>query len=496
LFVRDDHSSLSGGGAAPLPRTLPALTAASPLMAVRRRLAGIDFAPDLGARIGSAEWFRGAATCVGLCALTWLLAPGLETKVYAAVPAPLADADLDAARALAIAPLARGAATGRRIAATRLVTPLSDTPERPVMHLDDVKLASGTSLLSVLQRSGVGEGDASQVGALVTRAMALDEIQPGTLLDLTLGRRPAKAQPRPLENLSFRARFDLKLEVARTGGALSLRQVPIAIDHTPLRIQGTVGSSLYRSARAAGAPAKAVEAYIKTLASRMPVSRLGADCRFDIILGQARAATGEVQLGKLMFAGVSGCSSRLQLAPWESDGKTEWFDGSGRGNRSGMMGMPVNGRFSSAFGMRRHPILGYVRMHRGIDIAAPYGSPVYAAVDGVVQVAGRSAGYGNLVKLAHDGGFGTGYGHLSRIYVRPGQRVRKGQQIGAVGNTGLSTGPHLHYELYRGGAAVNPRSVSFSSVRQLDRGDMGAFQARLRQLLATPVGHGAVKDED
>ncbi|RYG38873.1 MAG: M23 family metallopeptidase, partial [Burkholderiales bacterium] len=296
--------------------------------------------------------------------------------------------------------------------------------------------------------------------------------------------------------LALRARFDLKLEVARSGGGLSLKEIPIAIDRTPLRIQGTIGSSLYRSARAAGAPAKAVEAYIKTLASRVPVSRLGSGCKFDIIIGQARAETGEVQLGNLMFAGVTGCANNVQMLPYESGGKVEWYDGSGKGSTTGTMGMPANGRFSSGFGMRRHPILGYTRMHKGVDIAAAWGSPVYAAADGVVQIAGRSAGYGNLIKLSHGGGNGSGYGHLSRIYVRPGQAVRKGQQIGAVGNTGMSTGPHLHYEWYRNGVAVNPRSIAFSSTKQLTGGDLGQFRAKLGAMLAVPVGHGLTKDDD
>ena len=209
-----------------------------------------------------------------------------------------------------------------------------------------------------------------------------------------------------------------------------------------------------------------------------------------------RAATGETRIGNLMFAGVSGCANNVQMLPWETSGKTEWFDGAGKGSTTGTMGMPANGRFSSGFGMRRHPILGYTRMHKGVDIAAAWGSPVYAAADGTVQIAGRSSGYGNLIKISHGGGNGSGYGHLSRIYVRPGQMVRKGQQIGAVGNTGMSTGPHLHYELYRNGAAVNPRSVAFASVKQLSGGDLGAFRAQLGRLLSVPIGHGAVKDAE
>lgn len=496
LFLRNDHGlELGGGGVA--TRTFASVPGTALSTRLKRRiLPNLDLAPDLGARIGSLTWYRGVATCVGLCALTFVMAPGFETPIYGTVAPALTGAEWDAARAQAIAPLGKGGTTGYRVAATRLVSPLTDTPERPIISLDGVKLASGDALLSVLRRSGVGASDAEQVGALVTRAVAFNEIQPGTTLDLTLGRRTDKSQPRPLQNMAFRARFDLKLEVARSASGLALKQIPIAIDHTPLRVQGAIGSSLYRSARAAGAPAKAVESFIRTLATRVPVSRLDSDCKFDIIVKQARAATGEVQLGNLLYAGVSGCDSKVQLMPWESNGKTEWFDGLGKGNKTGMMAMPAAGRISSSFGMRRHPLLGYTRMHKGIDIAAPWGAPVYAATDGVVQFAGRSAGYGNFIKLNHGGAFGTGYGHLSRILVRGRQAVRKGQLIGAVGSTGMSTGPHLHYELYRNGGAVNPRSVAFTSMRQLTGSDLGAFRSKLHQLLSVPVGRGATKDED
>lgn len=494
LYLREDLSTGEGGGGT--SRALVLVPKATTLIdRLFARFGDLDLAPDLGARIGTLTWYRGAATCVGLCAFTLLLAPGFENPIYGTIPPPLSGAEWDAARAQAIKPLGQGSASGYHLAATNLVAPLTDTPERPIITLD-TKLSSGTALLAQLQRSGVGKTDASQVGALVTKAMALNEIQPGTMLDLTLGRRTDKSQPRPLEKLAFRAKFDLKLEVARNGGALALKQIPIAIDRTPLRIQGLVGSSLYRSARAAGAPAKAVEAYLRTVASRVSVSKIGSGCKFDIIVGQARAATGEVQMGSLMYAGVTGCANKVQLLPWESDGKTEWFDGAGRGNKTGMMAMPINGRFSSAFGMRRHPILGYTRMHKGIDIAAPWGSPVYAAADGTVQFAGRSAGYGNLIRLGHDGGFGTGYGHLSRIVVRPGQHVRKGQLIAASGNSGLSTGPHLHFETTRNGVAVNPRGVSFTTMRQLTGSALGAFRDKLSNLLAVPVGHGVVREEE
>lgn len=481
LFLRNDY-----------PATVHTASPAKPRLRV---LPDVDFAPDLGARIGSLTWYRGAATCIGLCALTWLLSPGFENPIYGYVPPAIDGANWEAAKAQAIAPLGKGGTTGYRMAATSLVAPLADTPERPIINVS-TKLASGDDLMGVLKRAGVGGGDAGQVVSLIGKALELGQIQSNTPVEMTLGRRIDKSQPRPLERLEFRANFGLKLEVGRNGNELALKQIPIAIDHTPLRIQGEVGASLYRSARAAGAPAKAVESYIKSLATRMPISRVGSDCKFDIIVEQQRAATGEVQLGNLMYAGLNQCGAKVQLLSWQTDGHTEWLDGSGRGQRVGMMTMPVNGHITSGYGMRFHPLLGFTRMHKGIDIGAPWGSPIFAATDGVVQFAGRNSGYGNFVKLSHAAGLATGYGHMSRIAVRPGQRVSKGQVIGYVGSTGLSTGPHVHYELYKNGVAINPNSMSFTVVHQLQGGDLSEFRARLSRLLAVPVGGGPRDDED
>lgn len=119
--------------------------------------------------------------------------------------------------------------------------------------------------------------------------------------------------------------------------------------------------------------------------------------------------------------------------------------------------MPVDGPLSDGFGWRADPFTGQREFHEGLDIVAPLGTPVRAAADGLVTGAGRMSGYGNAVHLTHGYGLATRYGHMSKVFVRPGQRVRKGDTIGAVGSTGRSTGPHLHFEVYRSGRPVNPR---------------------------------------
>ena len=172
----------------------------------------------------------------------------------------------------------------------------------------------------------------------------------------------------------------------------------------------------------------------------------------------------------------------------DSAGRGGWFDAHGQTERRAVSGLPVAGRITSSFGLRVHPLLGFTRMHKGLDIGAPYGAPIHAMTDGVVAFAGRTGGYGNFVKLAHGGGLASGYGHMSRIAVAAGTRVRQGQVIGYVGSTGMSTGPHLHWEVWRNGGAINPRSVAFASVAQLSGERLRAFKAQVARLLAVRVG--------
>ena len=477
----------AGGGAAalafeaaPRPRRFGSRAAAAPVR-------DFDLVVDLGSRIGSRTWFRGAFTCIFLCGVALWLAPGLD-PIPAASAAPLSDAQFAQARSLAISPLALGADTGRRMAPTDAVEPLLDTPERPTVELN-ATIGEGDGFVRALERAGVAQKEADQVAALVAAAVPLDQIKAGTAMAITLGRRPDRTVARPLTALSLRARFDLKLSVKRNGSKLALTRTPISVDNTPLRIQGFVGSSLYRSARAAGAPARAVEAYIRALASQTNIGGLAPDDRFDIILEHRRAATGEAETGRLLYAGLDrGSGKDLRLMQWEQGGRSEWYEASGVGRESGMLQRPVPGNVSSNFGLRLHPILGYTRMHKGVDFRAGYGTPILAATDGKVIRAGRAGGYGNQVRLAHSGGLVTSYSHMSRIVAQSGASVRQGQVIGYVGSTGLATGPHLHYELYRNGVPINPTSVKFVSRSQLSGGDLTAFRSKLKSLLAVKPG--------
>jgi murein DD-endopeptidase MepM/ murein hydrolase activator NlpD len=324
---------------------------------------------DLGSGIGSRDWARGLATCAALCAAAYALAPSIDAIPGASPPA-MGEAQHEEMRALSIAPLAYGADTGRRMAATDAVQPLTDTPERPSVNLV-ATLGRGDGFTRVLERAGVAGAEASAVARMVAGIVPVETIRPGTAMELTLGRRPNRQVARPLEALSLRARFDLRLSIKRIDGKLTIAETPILVDETPLRIQGLVGSSLYRSARAAGAPPKAVEAYIRAVAGQLNIGEVGGDDRFDIVLEHRRAETGESEFGKLLYAGLQRSNGRsLQLMQWQQDGRVQWFEASGVGKARGLLQRPVQGQVTSSFGIRRHPILGYTRMHRGMDFRA------------------------------------------------------------------------------------------------------------------------------
>lgn len=459
---------------------------------VAEYVAGLDLVPDLGANVGSLAWIRGLLTCTALCMAAIALFPEAR-PLPMSVPSRAAGDAWEETRAQTIAPMAWGSDTGKRMAATDAVVALANAPERPTLELT-ASLGQGDGFARVLERAGVGEGEAHRVASLVAGVTDLGAIKPGTQIKLTLGRRASRNVSRPLDFLAFRARLDLGLVLKREGAGLALQRMPIAVDRTPLRIQGQVGDSLYRSARAAGVPAKAVEAYIRAIASRLSLgSAVNADARFDLIVEHARAATGETEVGSLLYAGLYRGSRKTQLLQWNIGGHTEWYEASGVGqSRGGGFAQPVAyARVSSGFGMRFHPLLGYTRLHRGVDYAAPYGAPIRAVSDGYVALAGRAGGYGNQVRISHSSGLGTSYSHMSRIAVSPGTRVLQGQVIGYVGSTGLSTGPHLHFEVVRAGQVVNPRSVSFASTSLLSGNELAKFRARLSGLLDLPVNGGA-----
>ncbi len=232
-----------------------------------------------------------------------------------------------------------------------------------------------------------------------------------------------------------------------------------------VRAGGPIGENLIASGVKRGVPAKIMEDLVRMLKFAVDLQReLGPKDSFVVLYEQARLPSGAPgAVGALVYAGLVLKDRRLGV--WRftpKDGDTDYFTAQGRSVRTGLLRTPVDGaRISSNFGMRKHPILGYTRLHRGLDFAVPLGTPVYAAGDGIVEAAGLSPTLGWFIRLRHEGGYRTVYAHMQGLAkgIAKDARLKQGQVIGKSGTTGLSTGPHLHHEVWKGKEPIDPASL-------------------------------------
>ena len=251
-------------------------------------------------------------------------------------------------------------------------------------------------------------------------------------------------------------------------------------DTGPVRLTGIAGTNLNRALAEAGVSERIAQDYLRAVATRIRLADgVSVQDRFDLVVERGDASE------QLLYAGLDRVgASDVQLMRWVHDGRTGWMDAAGTEAQAAAMRMPVAGRVSSRFGMRQHPILQSRRFHRGVDLKATSGTPIRASADGRITFAGWSGGYGRQVRIGHGDGLATSYSHMSRIAAAPGSFVRRGEVIGYVGSSGLSTGAHLHYEVFKNGRPVNPSAVrSIGGGDALGKQERTAFNARLRQLL-------------
>lgn len=254
---------------------------------------------------------------------------------------------------------------------------------------------------------------------------------------------------------------------------------------------GEVDGGLFPAAVEAGLPPGLALSVVRLLGHQVDFQRdLQPGDRFAILFERFRDPDGGLLgHGRVLHVELELSGKRLAFWRHETRGGTDWFDENGHSIRRAFLRTPLDGaRISSRFGMRNHPILGFNRMHAGTDFAAPTGTPVYAAANGTVISARNEGAYGRIVRLRHANATETRYAHLSRFAqgVGPRRVVKQGDVIGYVGSTGLSTGPHLHYEVVVNGRAVDPARHVMQPVRLAGR-DLSGFQ-RARASLSQLAG--------
>ncbi len=296
------------------------------------------------------------------------------------------------------------------------------------------------------------------------------------LADDELNATPGTSEPiSRLLALSFSPSIEQDITVTRTtagGFHAQITQKELKVHRH--RAGGTVNSSLYLTAMQAGIPAEVVIDMIRMFSYKVDFQRdVHEGDSFEVYYDYYYTPEGQpAKYGEISFANMrlSGKDMGLYRYQPDSEEAPEYFDAKGESAKGLLMKTPVDGaRISSGFGSRFHPILGYTRMHKGVDFAVPTGTPVMSAGNGTVLFMGRASGYGNFVQISHGNGYATAYAHLSRFAagMRKGARVRQGQVFAYSGNTGASTGPHLHYEIRVNSGQVNPLTVKMAQGRTL-----------------------------
>jgi murein DD-endopeptidase MepM/ murein hydrolase activator NlpD len=347
----------------------------------------------------------------------------------------------------------------------------------------EIIVGSNDTLERIFRRLELSLADLASLRSMPELRAHLDRLRPGDLIRFSVKDNELFGLERPLSPSDT-----LKVERAAEGFATDLIVNPLEREVRTAR--GVITNSLFRAAEEAGLQDG-------TALQIAEIFAWDIDFVLDIQQGDAFAVTYESlsQDGEPVGDGdilavefVNGGQLHRAVRYSQPDGKADYFTPDGRSLRKAFLRAPVEfSRISSRFNLhRRHPVLNRIRAHRGVDYAAPIGTPVRAAGDGRVRFVGHQGGYGKVVELDHAGGVLTVYGHLSRFAkgVSRGDRVLQGEVIGYVGMTGLATGPHLHYEYRVRGVHMNPQTVPLPTAEPVPEALLADFRARTRPWLA------------
>ena len=385
----------------------------------------------------------------------------------------------------------RGVAEGPRDAPA--IQP-EDPLAHPALHPQRVvAVRRGDTLMDILLGLGLPRAEAHEAVSALASVYDVRGLRPGQEITFTFAPGlPGEGQP--LLGAWMSARADRDVGLARNErGRFVAHQHDKQLTLQPTRATAHVNSSLYDAGLAAGIPAQVMVDMIRAFSFDVDFQReIQPGDSFELFFDRFVDGDGKVaKTGEIRFASLVLSGRRLSLYRHaDRDGHADFFNEKGESVRKALLKTPIDGaRLTSGFGNRSHPILGYSAFHKGVDFGAPTGTPIQAAGDGVIEKKGWFGGYGNYVRLKHNSEFATAYAHMSRFApgIAEGSRVRQGQVIGYVGSTGMSTGPHLHYEILKRGAQVNPMGVKFPTGRRLEGVDLVNFRhakARIDQAYA------------
>ena len=381
----------------------------------------------------------------------------------------------------------QGLTTIEQIFAYGVADSLMEQPYWVGLETVTLELQEGENLSLLLARAGIPNNDRYAIAAVLEEHMDLRRLRTGKEFTMTIRH---DGLSRELNTLEVLPSVDTIVIVDRNAntGVYTARAIPNELTSQLSAGEGEITQSLFATAVQQGVPDAIILRAIQAYSFNVDFQRdIQPNDSFAILYEQDFFSDGTLaRNGAILHASLVLSGRNLELFRYEDgEGFVDYYNRDGESMRRFLMRTPIDGaRLSSRFGMRHHPVLGYSRMHRGVDFAAPSGTPIYAAGDGAIDFLGTNSGYGRYIRIRHNSRLSTAYAHMSRYGsgLSRGDRVEQGDIIGYVGTSGLSTGPHLHYEVLVNGAQTNPLDVDLPTGRNLEGAEFADFQEQMRQM--------------
>ena len=334
------------------------------------------------------------------------------------------------------------------------------------------------SIEKILKKFGVENNDIKSISTNLKRKK-LSNIYSGRELIIVLKKNDIDSNT--VVNLLFPISNTNSVEVRRTENEFIIRENILQLNKNEVVIKNEIKNNLYSSAVEVGIEPNIIVEFARVFGFEVDFQR---DIRkgdwFEIYYERFKDDNNKVRdTGKIIYASMFVNGEEINLYNFKYKNEEEYYDINGKSITKSLMKTPINGaRLSSSFGMRKHPILGYNKMHRGTDFAAPSGTPIMASGSGTVTRARWCGGGGNCVKIKHNSTYETIYAHMKAFAkgIKEGRKVKQGQIIGYVGSTGMSTGPHLHYEVIVNGKKVNSQRLKLPSGKILKGDEREKFE--------------------
>lgn len=344
--------------------------------------------------------------------------------------------------------------------------------------LTTLVLEKGENLFSLLAKENIPVSERINIADTLSVLIDLKTLQPGMSFILFYSNDGA------FEGLTLPLKNEQVIAVIKDDDG---SYVPVSqegrIERQTERFQGIVERTFSGSAQKAGVPDYIVAQIADILNGEIDFSSdIHAGDSFDVIIEKKVTESGlEIGARQLLFVGLKTASHEIyRYAYVNKFGQPGFYDPKGKSGAKELYTRPVKGktRLSSPYGRRRHPILLYEIFHHGVDLAAPKNTPIMAAADGVITQLGRKGAYGKYIRIKHEAGYQTAYGHMNgyRMDLKVGSKVKRGDVIGYIGSTGRSTGPHVHFEVWKNGKTVNPFGKNVIPSKQLEGFELEQFQ--------------------